>query len=43
MKHQKGWMSKEEKRGRGRRRLEVLWRLYRKGRKRMRIEREKSE
>ncbi len=36
MKHQKGGMSKEEKRGRGRRRREALWWL-RKGRKRMRI------
>jgi hypothetical protein len=27
MKHQKGGMSKEEKRGRGRRRKESLWRL----------------
>jgi hypothetical protein len=35
MKHQKGGISKEEKRGRGRRRKESLWRL-RKGRGRMR-------
>ncbi len=35
MKHQKGGMSKEEKRGRGRRRKESLRRL-RKGKRRMR-------